>query len=90
MVTENLAVFIERVRTWSRYHRCDEALETASSIVKTGDGTRSILKGLHSKQLVAQSHMVLEALNEAVENDVMMLRKVMEIGTSSEAWRELV
>ena len=45
---------------------------------------------MHSKQLVAQTHMIWEALNEAVKKDDVILGMVMETGSLSEAWRVLV
>ena len=60
-----MAVFIRRFRTWARHCRCDQALETGSSVVKTGEVTRSILEATHGRQLMAQLYMIWEALNNA-------------------------
>ena len=66
MRRKSLAVFIKPFRTWACYQRCDEALET-DSVVRTGEVIRSVVEEMHGEHLVAQSYMILEALNKALK-----------------------
>ena len=47
----NLAVSIQRFRTWGCYQRYDEALETGS-VVRTGEVTRYVLEEMYGKYMV--------------------------------------
>ena len=77
---ERLAVFAKRFRTWECYNRCDKALETAL-VVKNGEITRSVLEGMHGKQLLRQSYMAREALNRAAQKEYEFLAQPTEEDT---------
>ena len=75
---KSLGVFTRRFQTWICDHHCDHPLKTFS-IIKPGNITRSILEVTHGRQLVAQSNMVWEDLNKAVEKNNVILSTVAEI-----------
>ena len=85
---ENLAIFLQRFRTWACVSRCDSALDS-EIIVKASGTPRAELERVHDRTLVANSIHVWQAPTKTLEKEAEIMRMVIDIGSPSEAWRAL-
>ena len=85
---ENLAMFLERFYTWASVTGCDSALDSELAI-KTSGTPRAELERLYYRALVSNSLQVWQSLTKALEKEPEVMKMVMEIGSSSGAWRAL-
>ena len=85
---ENLTMFLERFYTWAGVTGCDLALDSELAIKASGT-PRAELERLYNRPLVSNSLQVCQSLTKALEKEPEVMKMVMEIGSSSVAWRAL-
>ena len=85
---KNLAMFLERFYTWASATGCDSALDS-EVVIKTSGTPRAELERLYNRALVDKSLRVWQSLTKALEKEEKVMKLVVEIGSSSVAWRAL-
>ena len=79
---------MKRFRTWACLSRCGSALES-ETVVNTTRTPRAELERLHEQSLVKNSLKALQALTKALEKEKEIMEMVIDIGSLSEAGRQL-